>query len=198
MYCQSCGKELTAGAAYCASCGAKVGAPVPPAFWWGWRKWEWERKPWRDWEPADPAWGAVRAVGFLIILGMTIVYYPDVFVLFFRYLGSWGSYGYPVLPPRALGEVIIFLFTASGAWGVVSAGLRLVFSNRLRETVRDVVGGLFSLYVAFIFTQFYAGTIHGTGLVLAFFLGLAAMVLVNAVAAHALPRRRRPMRASQE
>lgn len=194
MYCQSCGKELTTGAAFCASCGARVGAYSPAEYWWGWGRWRWERererRAWHDMEPVDAAWGAVRAVGFLVIIGLTIAYYPDVLVLLFRYLESWGSYGYPVLPPRALGEVIIFLFTAGGVWGMGSAGARLALSSRLRETMRDAVGGAFSLYVAFIFTQFYAGTTRGAGLVLLFFLGLAAMVLVNAIISHFVPRLR--------
>lgn len=194
MYCQSCGNELTPGAAFCASCGSRVGAYSPADFWWGWGRWRWERerRPWRDGGPADAVWGAVRAVGILVIIGLTIAYYPDVFVLLFRYLESWGSYGYPVLPPRALGEVAIFLFSASGAWGIVSAGVRFALTSRLRETMHDIVGGVFSVYVAFIFTQFYAGTVRGAGLVLLFFLGLAGMVIVDAIVSHFVPRRRGP------
>ncbi len=191
MYCQRCGKELPQDAAYCANCGAKVGGYTPAEYWWG--RWERERERHRhDWEPADAAWGAVRAVGFLVVIGLTIARFPDVFALILRYLESWGTYGYPVLPPSALGQVIIFLFTASGVWGLVSSGLWLAFSTRLRRPLRDVVGAVFSLYVAYAFTQFYAGTIRGSGLVLAFFIGLAGVVLFNALIAHFVPRRKGP------
>jgi len=198
MYCQRCGKELPPDAAYCASCGARVGGYSPVDYWWEWRgrRWEREGRQRHEWEPADAAWGVVRAVGFLMIVGLTIAWYPDVFVLFFRYLGSWGTYGYPVLPPYALGQVIIFLFTASGVWGLASSALRLAFSSRLRRPVRNIVGAVFSLYVAYIFTQFYARTIRGAGLVLAFFVGLAAMVLANALVTHLLPRRKASARES--
>ena len=186
MFCQSCGKELAPGAAYCQNCGARVGE-YSPADWWAWRRERWER---RDWEPVDAAWGAIRGVGFLIIIGLMVFWYPDVFTLVVKYLESWGIYGHPVLPPHDLGQVFIFLFTAGGLWGLASSGLRLVFTSRFARPLRDVVGALFSLYVAFILTQFYSGNIHGAGLVLVFFVGLAIMVMANALVSHFLPRRR--------
>jgi len=197
MYCYKCGKELPQDAGYCANCGTRVREHSPADFWWGtWGRREWQREGWqrREWEPADAAWGAVRAVGFLVILGLTVAWYPDVFILFFRYLASWGAYGYPVLPPYALGQVIIFLFTAGGVWGLVSSGLRLAFTSRFRRPMRDIVGAVFSLYVAYLFTQFYDRTIRGAELVFAFFVGLAAVVLVNALIRHYLPRRMSPSR----
>ena len=188
MFCHVCGKELSEGAAYCPSCGAKVGAYSPADWWWERRRDRWER---HDWEPTDAAWGAVRAVGFLVILGLTFVSYPDVLTLFSKYLQSWQTYGHPVLPPHVLGVVLIFLFTAGGVWGLVSSGLRLVFSRRLRRPLLDVIGAFFSLYVAFILEAFYARTFGGADLVLAFFVGLAALILVNALIALFVPRRRR-------
>jgi len=189
MYCQKCGKELPQNSAYCPSCGAKAGGYSSADYWWERRRWERERRPRREWDPMDAAWGAVRAVGFLIIIGLTIVLYPDVFVLLFRYLESWGTYGYPVLPPYALGQVIIFLFTASGVWGLVSSGLRLGLSSRLRRPMRDIVSAVFALYVAYTLSQFYGRTIRGAEFVLAFFVGLAVMVIINALITHYVPRR---------
>jgi len=65
----------------------------------------------------DAAWGAVIGVGYLIIIGLTVLRYPDVFTLVFRYLGSWGTYGRPVLPPYVLGQAMIFLLTAGASGG---------------------------------------------------------------------------------
>jgi hypothetical protein len=194
MYCQACGKELTPGAAYCASCGAKVGGTPPADWWWERQRERWERRQERwerhEWEPVDAAFGAVRGVGFLVVIGLTIFLYPNVFALVIKYLESWGTYGHPVLPPRALGNVMIFLFTASGAWGLVSAGLRLAFTSRFARSLREIVGALFSLFVAFILTEFYGNAIRGAGLVLLFFIGLAVMVLVNTLVRHFVPRLR--------
>ncbi len=189
MYCQRCGKELAPGAAYCHSCGARVGEYSPADWWWTWRGERWER---RDWEPIDAAWGAVSGVGYLIIIGLMIFWYPHVFTLLVKYLESWGTFGHPVLPSYTLGQPLIFLFTAGGVWGVVSSGLRLAFTSRFARSMRGVVSALFSLYVAFVLEQFYAKAVSGAGLVLLFFVGLAAMVLVDAMISHFLPRRRAP------
>jgi zinc-ribbon domain len=196
MYCHKCGKEIPEDSAYCPSCGTKVGGYSPADYWWERRRWQRERRPRHEWDPMDTALAAVRGVGFLVILGLTVVQYPDVFVLMFRYLESWGTYGYPVLPPHALGQVIIFLFTAGGAWGLVSSGLRLGFSHRLRGPMRDIVSAVFSLYIAYVFTLFYAGTIRGSVLVLDFFVGLAAVVVVSALITGFVPRRKDQERVS--
>ena len=193
MFCQRCGKELAPGATYCHNCGARAGEYSPADWWWAWRRERWER---HDWEPVDAAWGAIRGVGFLIIIGLTIFSYPNVFTLFVKYLESWETYGHPVLPSYGLGQAIIFLFAAGGIWGILISGLRLAFSNRFARPLRGVVGGLFSLYVAFILNRFYAKAINGAALVLVFFVGLALMVLVNAMISHFLPRRRAAEQAS--
>jgi len=189
MYCQRCGKELAPGAVYCQNCGARVGEYSPADWWWTWRRERWER---HEWEPIDAAWGAVTGVGYLIIIGLMIFWYPDVFTLLVKYLESWGTYGHPVLPGHSLGQAMIFLFTASGIWGILSSGGRLALTRRVARPLRGVVGGLFSLYVAFVLTSFYAKAINGAGLVLAFFVGLAAMVVTNALISFLLPRRRSP------
>ena len=196
MYCQKCGKELAPGAAYCHSCGSKIGEDYPADWWWERQRWRWERREERrerhDWEPIDAAWGAVTGVGYLIIIGLMVFWYPDVFTLIVKYLESWGTYGHPVLPGHALGQVLIFLFTAGGVWGIATSGLRLVITSRIAKPLRDVVGGLFSLYVAFILTAFYGNTLNGAGLVLAFFVGLAGMIVMDAMISLFLPRRRSP------
>lgn len=193
MYCQSCGKELAPGATYCHNCGARVGE-YSPVDWWTWRSDRWERRvrDRHDWEPVDAAWGAVRGVGYLIIIGLAVFWYPDVFTLIIKYLESWGTFGHPVLPSHSLGVVIIFVLATGGIWGIVTSGLRLVLTTRVARSLRGVVGGVFSLYVALIFNQFYARNYSGAGLVLLFFVGLAGMVLADAMIWHFMPRRRGP------
>ncbi len=186
MYCHRCGKELAPGAAYCHSCGAKVGEYSPAEWWWTWHR---EQRDRLDREPTDAVWGAISAVGVLVILALTIVRYPDVFTLVVRYLESWQAFNRPVLPPYALGQVVVFFFAACGIWGVVAAGSRLALTGRLRQPLRDFGGALFSLYVAFAFSQFYARTLNGVELVLAFLMGLAALVIANALISLFLPRR---------
>jgi hypothetical protein len=185
-FCSNCGKQLTEGADYCIYCGSRVGG----ASHYGGR-WDrdWERR-WRhDRRERDGWWGAVSAFGFLIVVGLTISTYPNVFSLLGTYLQSWGTHGYPVLPNSELGKVIVFLLVASGVWGLVSACLRFAFTSSLRRPLINVVGALFSLYLANAFTRFYAGEIRGAGLVLAFFVGLAIVIIADAVVSLAVPRR---------
>lgn len=112
-------------------------------------------------------WGLERFVGSGQCLrvpdnhGLTISQYPNVFSLITRYFETWGTLGYPVLPGYALGPVIIYFFTVSGIWGLVSAGLRFAFTNFLSRPMRDIVGALFALYVANAFSQLYLGGSQG-------------------------------------
>ncbi len=185
MYCPKCGKVLAPDAAYCHNCGARVGGPSPM----GKQEWDWERRWRRDRGATDGWWGAVNAFGFLLIIGLTISQYPNVFTLISRYFESWGTLGYPVLPGHALGQVVIYFFTVSGVWGLVSAGLRFAFTNSLSRPMRGIVGALFALYIANAFSQFYAGTIRGTALALTFFVGLGVVIIANALIAYYVPRR---------
>ncbi|HYC12442.1 MAG TPA: zinc ribbon domain-containing protein [Nitrososphaerales archaeon] len=183
--CSRCGKELTEGAGYCIYCGTRVGGPGYD------RRWErdWERSWRRQRRERDGWWGAVSAFGFLIIIGLAVSRFPDVFSLLGAYLTSWGTHGYPVLPGPALGEVIIFLLVAGGAWGLVAACLRFAFADSFARPMRNIVGALFSLYLASEFTRFYSREIRGSELVLAFFVGLAIVVIADGVISYLLPRR---------
>jgi hypothetical protein len=192
-FCTRCGKELKEGDDFCSRCGARVGGEGAGGRWegrWG-DHWElrWQRHRWRETE-RDGLWGAFRGFGFLIILGLAVILYPDVFSLIVLYFKSWGTHGYPVLPGHALGDVIVFLLYAGGVWGLFTSLLRLVFSHRLRRPLRHAVGALFSLYFAYALTRFYAGAMRGSGLVFAFFVGLACLVLANALIFALVPRRR--------
>jgi hypothetical protein len=135
----------------------------------------------------------LSALGFLLIIGLTISRYPDVFARTVTYFDSWGVYGHPGLPARGLGQVVIYFLTICGIWGVVVAALRFAFTNSLTRPMRDMVGALFALYVASSFFQFYAGTITGSGLVLAFFVGLAIVIIANAAIGIFFPRHQRPV-----
>jgi len=184
-YCHKCGKEVAADAAYCIYCGARVGEPFP---WGRWRERDWERH-WRREKERDGWWGAVNAFGFLIIIALTISRYPDVFTLIARYLGSWGTHGYPILPGYDLGQVMIYLFTASGIWGVLSSCLRFAFTTSFARPMRGIVGAMFALYIASSLSQYYSGAIKGSGLVLDFFVGLAIVIVANAMIAYFVPHR---------
>jgi hypothetical protein len=135
----------------------------------------------------------VSAFGFLLIVGLTISQYPDVFARMDAYFDSWGVYGHPVLPAYGLGQIVIYFLTISGIWGLVVAALRLAFTNSFSRPMRDIVGALFALYVASSFSQFYARTFTGSGLVIAFFVGLAIVIIADVAIGIFLPTRQRPV-----
>jgi hypothetical protein len=183
-FCSKCGKELSPGADYCIYCGTKASVTWTSDRW---REREWRRTRRYERREGDGWWGAVSAFGFLVIIGLTISNYPNVLSLINAYLVSWGAHGQPILPGRALGRVIIYFLTACGVWGLIIACMRFAFTNAISRPMRDVVGALFVLYVAGAFSQFYAGSITGSALVVAFFIGLAVMIIANAAIALFLP-----------
>jgi hypothetical protein len=102
-------------------------------------------------------------------------------------------YGHPVLPVYGLGQIVIYFLTISGIWGLVAAALRFAFTNSLSRPMRDIVGALFALYIASSFSQFYARTITGWGLVLAFIVGLAIVITADAALRIFVPAHQRPV-----
>lgn len=69
-------------------------------------------------------------------------------------------------------------------------GGKLVFTSRIARPLRDVVGGLFSLFVAFVLTSFYGKAMDGAGRTCVL-RELAVMVVTSALSFF-LPRRRAP------
>jgi hypothetical protein len=178
-YCNNCGKEIPQGAVYCPECGRSVTYVAPPQTWWNWDRYTREN----DW------WGLVTAFGFLVVIGLTIVAYPDVFSRITRYLESFATYGHPVLPSYNLGQVLIYLFNLSGLWGIIAAVLRFFVTGSASKAARDGAGAIFSLYTANILTQFYGGFFNGWGLVGMWIVGLVILIVADALIAFFVPRR---------
>ncbi|MGD0478349.1 MAG: zinc ribbon domain-containing protein [Nitrososphaerales archaeon] len=191
-FCSKCGKELAPDAAFCHSCGAKVGE-APPFVGGMHRGWERNHRWRREGRERNGRWGALSVFGFLLIIGLTISRYPDVFAKMDTYFDSWGMYGHPVLPAQGLGQIVIYFLTVCGIWGLIAAALRFAFTNSLSRPMRDMVGALFALYVADSFSQFYAHTITGSDLVLAFFVGLAMVIIADVAIVIFFPRHQRPV-----
>jgi len=180
-YCDKCGKGVAQDALYCPNCGSKLTFATSQSN----RKWRNRNHSKRenDW------WGLVTALGFFVIIGLTIAAYPDVLTRAAKYLESFATYGHPVLPPYDLGQVLIYLFNLSGIWGLVAAFLRFLVTSNVSRSARDGVGALFSLYTAYILTRFYGGAIGGWDLVWMWIVGLVVLIIVNALIALFVPRR---------
>lgn len=183
-HCTKCGKELPENAVFCPSCGANLQAGfVSPEERWSYRRYRRERRRERrgDW------WGVVTALGFLVIIGATIIRYPDVFTRIIDYFTSFGIYGHPVLPSYSLGQVIVYFFLVAGIWGIVAAALRFAFTGAISRATQDTVGGLFALYISSVFSRFYAHAYGGWGLVGLLVIGLAVVIVANALISFFIP-----------
>lgn len=183
-YCTKCGRELPENAVFCPYCGVNIqsGVGAPSETFWHSRVYRRERRRRRgDW------WGAVTALGFIVIIGATIINYPDVFTRIIDYFASFGVYGHPVLPSYSLGQVIVYFFLVAGIWGIVAAGLRFAFTGAMSNAAQDAVGGIFALYISNVFSQFYSHSYGGWGLVGLLAAGLVVVIVANALIAFLVP-----------
>ncbi len=179
--CEKCGAEAPNGAVYCPNCGSRI-LRVPSGSNWDWN-WKISSQKEPDW------WGLILAAGFLIVFFITITTFPDVFTKLTNYFESFETFGHAVLPPYALGQIMIFFFNLCGIWGLVAAALRFGLTGSGSRALSDGVGALFSLYTAEILIQFYAGTIRGTELVGLWIVGLFFLIVASALITLFVPRK---------
>jgi hypothetical protein len=139
---------------------------------------------------SDPLIGAISAGAFLIILALTFLRYPTVFTVMGDYFRSMGDLGTWIRPPRLMLDAAWFFFVTVGLWTFVVAALRLLVQRSPRRALRDLVGGLFSLYVAFVLAGYAALRFGGVGAVALMIVGLGALVILHGIIALALPWRR--------
>jgi len=177
--CSNCGKEIPQDSIYCPVCGSNL-ATSPARTWWNS-----DQRYGRD----NDWWGIVTAVGFFVIILLTIAAYPDVFSKIVKYLESFGTYGHPVLPSYGLGQIMIYFFNLSGIWGLISAALRFFLTGSASRATRDGVGAIFALYTASILTRFYAGSFNGWGLVSMWVVGLVIVIIADALITFFVPRK---------
>ena len=192
--CSSCGLETAEDAMYCTNCGARlqVGADSRVAVPASERSSErFSSGPSRRHRREDTDFFRALTAGvILIILAVTYLRYPGVVSAFDSYMRRFGDARGFVKPPRILIEPWVFFFEAIALWTFVLAVLRIVLQRSLRRAVGDAVGALFSLFVAFLLTN-YADDIYAGRTVLAFFvIGVGLIVVVNALISFAFPDRR--------
>lgn len=174
-YCPDCGEKVARSAAYCNRCGAsleKYGRTTAP----GSMVRRWQRR-----HASSPVWGILSFFGFFIIIGLTFTAYPNVIDRIARYFSELASLGRLVLPGYYLGQPIIYFLNLSGAWQVVQGSIRLALSRDSRPAIGNIVSGAYSLYLAHLFNEFYLRTIPGHILVFYGIVGLAGLIIVNAV-----------------
>ncbi|MDG6994506.1 MAG: zinc-ribbon domain-containing protein [Nitrososphaerota archaeon] len=172
-YCPNCGTKLGTDAAYCHVCGTSVKSFEQPIY----RRERHVRKR----EANEAIWSPISFVGFLIIVGLTFLAYPDLLGRIWSYFHELITLGRLVLPPARLGEPLIYFLNLSGAWGLFFGVVAAALGRSLRRAFSDIIGAFYAFYLASIFTEFYAGMIHGTALVFSAILGLIVVIVANIV-----------------
>lgn len=172
-YCPNCGTKLDTDASYCHICGTAVKSFEQPSY----RR---ERRARRR-EPNEAIWGPISFVGFLVIVGLTFLAYPDLLGRIWSYFREMIDLGMFVLPPATAGEPLIYFLNLSGAWGLFFGVVAGALGRSFRHAMSDIIGAFFAFYIASILTEFYAGIIHGGTLVLYGVLGLIVLIVANIV-----------------
>jgi len=180
-YCPQCGEKVDPGTKFCPKCGKALGIAVEPAV---------TRRVERRLPEVPHVLGFISAGVILILLASTYIMYPvepSVIAVYFQTMADQKIF---IKPPSILIEAAIFFFNAAGAWGIILSILRVVLERRPREALGDMIGGLFSFYVAFLLSN-YATDILTARVTLAFFIvGIGLLVVINALVHFAFQEKR--------
>jgi hypothetical protein len=183
-YCPNCGEKTIEGAFFCDKCGARLYSPysspsaeIPKGEHFEQR---WGRRRARR-RYSNPLWGVLSFFGFLIILALTFSAYPDLLSRIAAYFNELSTLGRLVLPAEALGLPLIYFLNLSGVFQVALGAIRVADSRDTASGITDIVSGAFALYLAHLFTEFYSSIIAGDILVFYFVIGLAGLVVIDAI-----------------
>lgn len=135
----------------------------------------------------EPLIGTISSGAVLVIIALTFLRYPNIFTVLGDYFRSMGELGAFIRPPRVILEATSFFFASVGLWTFVMVVLRLLVQRSARRALNDVVGGLFSFYVAFVVSAYAALRIGGVGALALVVVGLGAVVIVHGIIAMVLP-----------
>jgi len=178
LNCPKCGEEVSPEMKFCPRCGASLAAARPSTF------------QVREKVPKGPdVLGLASAGVILIILALTYLRNPIVPSVIIDYLESMGNQGAFIKPPSILLNAAIFFLYAVGLWGIVQAGLRLVFQRSVGKALGDLVGAFFSFFLAFLLARYDVNVFTGRMTLAFFIIGLGLLVIANAIVHFAFPER---------
>ncbi len=190
--CSRCGIENEDSATFCSNCGEHLGSIASSQ---GADVLSSERsqrpisKPSLKRYEGEGFLGAVSAGVILIILAMTYLRHPGVFSAFVGYVRALEVVQGFVRPPATLVEPIVFFLEAIAVWSLVLAVLRMVVQRSVRKAVGEVAGALFSLFVAFLLTEYLREAYAGRTVLAYLVIGAGIVVIINALASGVFPDR---------
>ena len=179
-YCPKCGTQVSPDMKFCANCGTPLGVGVrPPSA---------RIRGGRAKMPDILGFASVGVI--LILLALTYIRHPINTSVMVDYLGNMGRQGVFIKPPLILLDAVILFFYAAGVWGIILSGLRIVLERDVSKALSDLVGGFFSMLLAYLATNYRADVFTGRTTLAYFIVGIGLVVIVNAVIYFAFPRKR--------
>ncbi|MGA1974959.1 MAG: zinc ribbon domain-containing protein [Conexivisphaerales archaeon] len=131
--------------------------------------------------------GAISAGAVLIIFAGTVLSYPNSLTALIDYIRRMAELGGFIRPPRLLLDAASFFFVAIGLWALGLAVLRLVLQRSMRKSLGDIVGALFSFYLAYVIASYAAVRIGGVAASAFVVIGLGMVIIADGLIAVALP-----------
>ncbi|HVP23010.1 MAG TPA: zinc-ribbon domain-containing protein [Conexivisphaerales archaeon] len=209
IYCGKCGAQNPDDARFCAKCGS----PIAPS---GFSSEEFGQRVSRDaqdfakkmQEGADrvsrefeyrhgrvpdevlrnePVLATLSLGAVLIIVAISFLRYPGSVALLSDYFQGVANAGAWTRPPTDLLRAAAFFFAAVGLWSFVMAVLRLLVQGSARKALNDVIGGLFSLFVAYLLSAYAAFRLGGLGVIAFAVVGIGLAVIARGLVREALP-----------
>jgi len=178
MKCPTCGEEVNTQMKFCPKCGASLSITAQPST---------VRV--KEKKPEQDMLGLLSVGVILILIALTYIRNPISPLEVIDYFESMGNQGTFIKPPPIFFDAAVFFLYAVGAWGIVLSGLRMIFQRNTRKSLSNLVGALFSFFLAFILTQ-YANKVFSGQIALAYFvIGVGLLVIINAILHFATSRK---------
>jgi len=169
VYCPKCGKEQPPDTQYCDRCGQKINEPVNRV----------RIDLFRDYSKTEWLDGVGFGV-FLIVVASVLLRYSWFFDEFSSWLKTWQYTGPTMIPPNLIPPIFYF-FVLMGAWGILEGLIRISLGAKLSRGLRNMVGGGFSIGVAFILRTYSLGRLSHSNIFPAFIILFALMIIISGI-----------------
>jgi hypothetical protein len=128
---------------------------------------------------------AISVGAILIILAVTYIRSPIDISIISDYFQRMADQGMFIKPPAILFDFVIFFLSAIGVWTIALSGLRVIILKKIRTGITDLLGGLFSFFIAFLISN-YARDILTWRITLAYIVITMGFLVILSVITRAL------------
>jgi uncharacterized RDD family membrane protein YckC len=127
--------------------------------------------------------GIVSFGVFLLLIALTLMWYPSLPGDIAAWLQSWNVYRHPVMPPIKLIASFTVFADMFGGWLILLAVIRIVSRLRPVHAVGDVTGAFFFLSCSYILKEYSMGAIAVSGMITLFLIVLAVVIIIGGLGA---------------